>query len=188
MSKRERLAELKRQFIAWENPPLKENRVRPVFGEGNPAADVMFIGEAPGWHENREGRPFVGAAGKLLDEMLRSIGLPREEVYITNVVKDQPPGNRDPLPAEIEAYRPYLEEQIAIINPRVIVTLGRHSLATLLPGLRSISKVHGKVFKKGERYFVPLYHPAAALHQQRLKNTLFSDFRVLEKVLRKVNT
>lgn len=186
MTKSEKLAELERQFRAWQNPPLKGNRVNPVFGEGNPEATVMFIGEAPGFNENRLGRPFVGQAGKLLDEMLATIGLDRKEIYITNIVKDQPPDNRDPNPTEIAAYAPYLAKQIEIINPKIIVTLGRISLGNLLPGVGSIGTVHGKVFQKGSRYYISLYHPAAALHQNALKETLFQDFRIIEKVIRKV--
>jgi uracil-DNA glycosylase family 4 len=186
MKKLEALKALEAEFTAWKNPPLKNNRINPVFGEGDPNTKILFIGEAPGFSENREGRPFVGAAGKLLNEMLESEGLSRSDVYITNVVKDQPPGNRDPEPFEISAYLPYLERQIEIIDPKIIVTLGRHALSTLLPEAGSISRVHGKVFKKGNRYFVALYHPAAALHQGSLRETILNDFKAIPKLLKKV--
>lgn len=186
MDKQKALAALEKEFVAWENPPLKDNRINPVFGEGSPNAEVLFVGEAPGFSENQQGRPFVGAAGKLLNEMLQKVGLDRSEVYITNVVKDQPPGNRDPEPSEITAYLPYLSRQIEIIKPKVIVTLGRHALSTLLPEAGSISNSHGKVFKKGDYHYVSLYHPAAALHQGALKETIFNDFKAVPKVLKKV--
>lgn len=188
MDKQKALAALEKEFLSWENPPLLRNRIHPVFGEGNPAADLVFVGESPGLSENQQGRPFVGESGKLLDQMLQGANLQREEVYITNVVKDQPPGNRDPDLSEIAAYLPYLRRQIEIIDPKVIVTLGRHALATLLPEAQPISHSHGKVFKKDRRFYVALYHPAAALHQGTLRETIFNDFQAIPKLLKKVTT
>jgi DNA polymerase len=142
----------------------------------------MLIGEAPGWNEDQQGRPFVGAAGKFLEELLASAGLTREEVFITNVVKSRPPGNRDPLPDEIAACAPYLDRQIATIDPDVIVTLGRFSMARWFPGER-ISRIHGQPKKVGRRLIVPMYHPAAALHQQSLRDTIVEDFSKLPRFL-----
>lgn len=154
-----------------------------VPGEGPPGAEVMLVGEGPGFNEDKQGRPFVGAAGKFLDELLGIAGFQRSDVYITNVVKHRPPNNRDPLPAELNACRPYLDRQISLINPRVIVTLGRYSLATFFPG-SMISKVHGQIREKDGRYFFHMYHPAAALHQQALRDTLLADMRKLAEFLR----
>jgi len=142
----------------------------------------MFIGEGPGFHENQSGRPFVGAAGDFLNELLHSIGLKREDVFICNVVKCRPPGNRDPEPAEIEACRDYLDRQIALINPQVIVTLGRYSMARWFPAAR-ISAIHGKPRQVGKLLVVPMYHPAAALHQPSLKQEVMDDFRRLPQFL-----
>ncbi len=142
----------------------------------------MFIGEAPGWHEDQQGRPFVGAAGKFLNELLALAGLKREEVFITNVVKCRPPGNRDPLPDEIAACAPYLERQIAAIDPEVIVTLGRFSMARWFPGER-ISRIHGQPKRVEGRLIVPMYHPAAALHQSAFRAAIEEDFAKLPKIL-----
>jgi DNA polymerase len=142
----------------------------------------MLIGEGPGWHEDQQGLPFVGAAGKFLNELLAAAGLTREEVFITNVVKCRPPGNRDPLPDEIMACAPYLDRQIAAIDPDVIVTLGRFSMSKWFPGER-ISKIHGQPKRDGRRLIVPMYHPAAALHQSALKATVEQDFAKLPKFL-----
>jgi len=139
---------------------------------------VMFVGEAPGFHEDRQGRPFVGAAGAFLNELLASIGLKREDVYITNIIKCRPPGNRDPYMDEIEACSPYLDRQVALIHPKIIVTLGRYSLAHWLPNAK-ISQVHGKPMRVGNLVIFPMYHPAAALHQPALKRTVEEDFRKL---------
>lgn len=144
----------------------------------------MFIGEGPGFHEDQQGRPFVGAAGKFLDEMLNSIGLQRSDVYITNVLKCRPPNNRDPVPEEVEACRGYLLRQIELINPRLIVTLGRFSLAWFFPR-DSISKVHGSLRRLGERHFMHLYHPAAALHAGNLRKTITEDFLKIPAALAK---
>jgi DNA polymerase len=145
----------------------------------------MLIGEGPGWHEDQQGRPFVGAAGKFLNELLAQAGLKREDVFITNVVKCRPPGNRDPLPDEIAACAPYLDRQIAAIDPDVVVTLGRFSMARWFPGER-ISRIHGQPKRDGRRLIVPMYHPAAALHQAALRGAIEEDFAKLPKFLAEV--
>jgi len=156
-----------------------------VPGEGNAHARVMLIGEGPGWHEDEEGRPFVGNSGKFLGELIAKAGLTREEVFITNVVKCRPPSNRDPLPDEIHACSHYLERQIAAIDPDVIVTLGRFSMAKYFPGER-ISRIHGEPKKIGRRMVVPMYHPAAALHQGNLRGAIEADFAKLPRFLAEV--
>jgi DNA polymerase len=161
---------------------LHRTRTKSVPGEGPADARVMLIGEAPGWNEDQQGRPFVGAAGKFLEELLAKAGMTRGEVFITNVVKSRPPGNRDPLPDEIAACAPYLERQIDVIDPDVIVTLGRFSMARWFPGER-ISRIHGQPKRAGRRVIVPMYHPAAALHQQSLRATIEEDFSKLPKIL-----
>ena len=161
---------------------LARTRTKAVPGEGNPDARVMLIGEGPGWHEDQQGRPFVGNAGKFLNELLEKAGLKREDVFITNVVKCRPPGNRDPLPDEIAACAPYLERQIALIDPEVIVTLGRFSMARWFPGER-ISRIHGQPKREGRRMIVPMYHPAAALHQAALRGAIEEDFAKLPRFL-----
>lgn len=161
---------------------LARTRTNAVPGAGDINARIMLIGEGPGWQEDKEGLPFVGASGKFLTELIASAGLTREEVFITNIVKCRPPGNRDPLPDEISACAPYLDRQIALINPDVIVTLGRFSMARWFPGER-ISKIHGQAKKDGHRLIVPMYHPAAALHQAALRGTIEEDFARLPKLL-----
>ena len=161
---------------------LHRTRTNSVPGEGPADARIMFIGEAPGWNEDQQGRPFVGAAGKFLEELLAAAGLKRSDVFITNVVKSRPPGNRDPLPDEIVACAPFLQRQIDTIDPDVIVTLGRFSMAKWFPGER-ISRIHGQPKKDGKRLIVPMYHPAAALHQQALKATILEDFAKLPRIL-----
>jgi uracil-DNA glycosylase family 4 len=161
---------------------LSRTRTNAVPGEGAPRARVMLIGEGPGWHEDQQGRPFIGNAGKFLGELLSKAGLSREEVFITNVVKCRPPGNRDPMPDEIAACAPYLERQIAAIDPEVIVTLGRFSMARWFPGER-ISRIHGQPKREGKRLIVPMYHPAAALHQGALRGAIEEDFAKLPKIL-----
>lgn len=165
--------------------PLHRSRTRAVPGDGSPHAQIMFIGEGPGFHEDQSGLPFVGAAGNFLNELLTNIGLKREDVFITNVVKCRPPGNRDPLPEEIEACRGYLDRQIEIINPKVIVTLGRYSMARWFPAAR-ISHIHGKPRQFGRRLIVPFYHPAAALHQPSLHRTVVEDFAKLPEFVARV--
>jgi DNA polymerase len=162
--------------------PLSATRTLAVPGEGPLNAEVMFIGEAPGANEDRQGRPFVGAAGSFLSELLAAAGLAREDVYICNVLKCRPPGNRDPLPNEIDACRDYLDEQIDLIDPLIIVTLGRFSMARYFPR-QAISRVHGQVREVAGRYYVPMYHPAAALHQGNLKAVMLRDFSRLGDLL-----
>ena len=154
---------------------LHQSRKNAVPGEGPAGADLMFIGEGPGFHENEQGRPFVGAAGKFLEELLAGIGLRREQVFIANVVKCRPPGNRDPEPEEMAACGPYLERQVRGVNPKVIVTLGRYSMARYFPNTR-ISDVHGQARTIGGRTIVAMYHPAAALHQPSLRKVVEVDF------------
>jgi uracil-DNA glycosylase family 4 len=162
--------------------PLHRGRTNAVPGEGNPLSDVLLVGEGPGAREDATGRPFVGPAGQLLAELLRSIGWAREDVFIANVVKCRPPGNRDPEPEEISTCAPYLERQERALDPAVIVTLGRHSLTRYLPGAR-ISAVHGQLRRAGGSFVFPMYHPAAALHQASLRETLFADIRGLPAAL-----
>jgi DNA polymerase len=164
---------------------LSRTRTHAVPGEGNAHARVMLIGEGPGWHEDQQGRPFVGNSGKFLGELIAKAGLKREDVFITNVVKCRPPSNRDPLPDEIHACSLYLERQIAAIDPDVIVTLGRFSMAKYFPGER-ISRIHGEPRKVGRRLVVPMYHPAAALHQAALRGDIEADFAKLPKYLAEV--
>jgi DNA polymerase len=161
---------------------LYRSRTNGVPGNGNPNAEIMFIGEAPGWHEDKQGLPFVGAAGQFLNEMLASIGLTRDEVFVTNIVKSRPPGNRDPLPDEIAACSHYLDAQIATIQPKVIVTLGRFSMARWFPGER-ISRIHGQARRFGSFVVVPMYHPAAALHQASLRETVEADMAKLPRII-----
>jgi len=162
--------------------PLARTRINAVPGEGPLNAEVMFIGEAPGMNEDKQGRPFVGQAGQFLEELFNAAGLTRSQVYICNVLKCRPPGNRDPLPGEIEACRDYLDEQIEMVDPLVIVTLGRFSMTRYFPG-QTISRIHGSAKDDGRRFIVPMYHPAAALHQQALRSTIVEDFRVLPSLL-----
>jgi DNA polymerase len=162
---------------------LHHSRKNAVPGEGPANSDIMFIGEGPGFHENEQGRPFVGAAGKFLEELLGDIGLSREEVFISNVVKCRPPGNRDPLPEEVKTCTSnYLDRQIAAINPKVIVTLGRFSMNLLMPDSK-ISQVHGQAVKIHDRLVVPMYHPAAALHQGSLRPVIKADFSQLPQLI-----
>jgi uracil-DNA glycosylase family 4 len=153
-----------------------------VPGEGPATAEILFIGEGPGFYEDQQGRPFVGDSGKFLEELLGTIGLKREDVFITNVVKHRPPGNRDPEPDEIAACADYLDRQIAAIQPKVIVTLGRYSMARYFPGAR-ISAIHGQARQVGGRLVVAMFHPAAALHQQSLRETLIADFKKLPQLI-----
>jgi DNA polymerase len=166
---------------------LSQSRTNAVPGTGPDDADVFFIGEGPGWHEDQQGLPFVGASGKFLTELIQRAGLERESVFITNVVKCRPPGNRDPLPDEIEACAPYLDRQIDAIDPLVIVTLGRFSMGRYFPKER-ISRIHGEPKKFGRRTVVPMYHPAAALHQSALRGAIEDDFDQLGKIIAKART
>jgi uracil-DNA glycosylase family 4 len=182
MSTEEILKEVAAEVSTCPKCDLCKGRTKAVPGEGNPHAKVMFIGEGPGFHEDRQGRPFVGPAGQFLEELLASINLKRADVFITNVVKCRPPGNRDPLPAEINACSNYLERQIAAINPQVIVTLGRFSMAKFF-GSEKISVIHGRARKVDGRICIAMYHPAAGLHQQSLKDTIRSDFKKILQVI-----
>jgi DNA polymerase len=163
-------------------PDLAKTAKNLVFGDGNPNADIVFIGEAPGKQEDEQGLPFVGASGKFLAEMLSSINLKREQVYITNIVKYRPPSNRDPLPIEKEAFLPYLERQLDTIQPLLVITLGRHSMNCFLPNLQ-ISQAHGEPKRKDGRVFLPLFHPAAALYNGSLRQTLLDDFSRIPTIL-----
>lgn len=163
---------------------LHHSRKNAVPGDGPANADILFIGEGPGFHENEQGKPFVGAAGKFLDELLASIGMQRSDVFITNVVKCRPPGNRDPEPGEVSACGEYLDRQIQAINPKVIVTLGRYSMGKFLNNAK-ISEIHGQALTIRGRLVVPMYHPAAALHQQSLRPTIVADFKRLPEMIAK---
>lgn len=163
---------------------LCKTRTQAVPGEGSPTAEIMFVGEGPGFNEDQQGRPFVGAAGKFLDELLASIGQARSSVYITNVLKCRPPNNRDPLPNEVEACRKYLLRQIELINPKLIVTLGRFSLAWFFPNDR-IGKVRGQLRRLGDRHLYHVYHPAAALHAGNLRKVIQEDFSRIPAALAK---
>jgi DNA polymerase len=185
LSAKDELEQIAQQVAQCQLCELHFSRKRAVPGEGPIDAEIMFIGEGPGFHENEQGRPFVGAAGKFLDELLDKIGLRRDQVYITNVVKCRPPANRDPKPEEVETCtKHYLERQIQAINPRVIITLGRYSMGLFLSNAK-ISDVHGQaVWVKG-RMIVPMYHPAAGLHQVSLKPEIEKDFLRLPEILEK---
>jgi DNA polymerase len=177
-------------------PELRDGATQLVFGDGNPDSDIVFIGEAPGKNEDAQGIPFVGAAGKFLNEMLEMIGLGRGDIYITNIVKYRPPNNRDPLPEEKKAFLPYLQSQLEVIQPKVVVTLGRHSMNCFLPDLQ-ISQVHGhpkrvKLSLKAsddvlEVVILPLFHPAAALYNGAMRQTLIDDFALIPDIIKKIS-
>jgi len=191
----ELLKKIKDEIFAGEHLPLyKErlkNKVFPVIGEGSHYAKIIFIGEAPGKNEAQTGKPFCGASGKILDQLLESIGIPRGEVYVTNIVKDRPPMNRDPSPDEVQTYGPYLDRQLEIIQPRVIATLGRFSMVYIMnkfglnSQLESISRMHGRIFEAetahGRVKVIPLYHPAVAVYNSNMKDELKKDFEVLKR-------
>lgn len=162
---------------------LSSGRTQVVFGAGNPHADIMFVGEAPGFYEDKQGIPFVGAAGKLLNELLESVGLSRNSIYIANVIKCRPPDNRNPLPDEVETCKPFLFQQIETIKPKVVCTLGNFAMQTLLGKKIGIMKVRGQVFQVRDVVVFPLLHPAAALHQGNLNEPLREDFRKLKAFL-----
>jgi len=211
-SKQQQLDEIREKILREKvTPKLKETATQLVFGNGNPDADVLFIGEAPGKNEDQKGEPFVGAAGKFLNEMLAMVDLQREDVYITNIVKYRPPNNRDPLPDEKAAFLPYLQAQLEVIQPKIVVTLGRHSMNCFLPDLQ-ISKIHGQPkririnmrnqaerMKEGETgvspesshgvpiVIMPLFHPAAALYNGGMRQTLIDDFAKIPIVLEKIS-
>jgi uracil-DNA glycosylase len=189
-ARRERLVELYREVSTCARCPLAETRTKAVFGSGNADADLMFVGEAPGAEEDRQGLPFVGRAGQLLEELLNQIGLTREDVFIANVLKSRPPANRDPLPAEIDACQPYLWKQIELIEPRVIATLGNFATKLLSGNPAGITRVHGtpQVHELGGRtvFLFPLFHPAAALRTPAMKDALTEDFAKLPALLTEV--
>jgi uracil-DNA glycosylase len=179
-------------------PELAEGATQLVFGAGNPDSDIVFIGEAPGKNEDKQGEPFVGAAGKFLNEMLEMIDLKREDIYITNIVKYRPPNNRDPLPEEKKSFLPYLQSQLEVIQPKVVVTLGRHSMNCFLPDLQ-ISKVHGQPkrvklrLKEDDKdtfevVILPLFHPAAALYNGDMRQTLIDDFALIPAIIEKIKS
>ncbi len=181
MDKLAKLKKLESEIASDKSLPLQESSL--VFGEGSPDCVVMFVGEAPGFHENELRRPFVGRGGQLLDQLMKEVGWKREDVYITNIVKRRPPENRDPFPEEIESYKPYLTRQIEIISPKVIVPLGRFAMNYFLPEAK-ISRDQGKVFKIGGRLIVPLFHPAAALRSTEVTNQLRESFRKLPQIIK----
>jgi uracil-DNA glycosylase family 4 len=176
------LTELYDEIAACPDCDLSRSRNRAVPGEGPEDAEIMFVGEAPGFYEDQQGRPFVGPAGRLLEDLLASIGLRRDQVYIANVIKCRPPDNRDPLPKEIEACRKWLEGQIELIKPKVVVPLGRFSLAWFFPN-ESIGRMHGHARYRDGIYYMPMYHPAAALHAGNMRRTIEEDFHKLPAVL-----
>jgi len=176
------LSELNEEIALCQQCEIAKFRTHVVPGEGAEDADIMFIGEAPGWHEDQQGRPFVGPAGQFLDQLLASINLRRQQVYIANVIKCRPVGNRDPLPVEIHNCRKWLDKQIEIISPRMIVTLGRYSMAMFFPG-KSISKIHGTAQKQDNIIYYAMYHPAAALHQQSLRQAIETDMLKIPSLL-----
>ncbi len=183
MTAEETLAKIAGEVSVCTKCVLHESRKKSVPGDGPANAEIMFIGEGPGFHENEQGHPFVGASGKFLDQLLAQADVTREEVFIANVVKCRPPGNRDPLPDELATCDMYLEAQIKAINPSIIVTLGRISMSKFFSGVK-ISAVHGQMQKVGERYVIPMFHPAAALHQSALKPTILADFAKLPDQLK----
>lgn len=193
----ELLKQIKEEVINLKESPLYkiriENKVFPVIGEGGHESKIMFVGEAPGKNEAATGRPFCGTSGKILTELIESVGLKREDVYITNIVKDRPPDNRDPSPDEIKIYAPFLDRQIEIIKPRIIATLGRYSMTYIMERfnlqseLKSISQIHGKMFDANSTYgnikVIPFYHPAVALYQNSLKEQMFKDFKIIKGII-----
>lgn len=191
------LKQIKDEVLALKSSPLyaerQKNKVMPVIGEGDHFARIMFIGEAPGKNEAATGKPFCGTAGKILDELLASVNISRSDVYVTNIVKDRPPFNRDPLPEEIAIYGPFLDRQIEIIKPKHIVSLGRFSMTYVMTKLgldfelAPISKIHGKIFDAKTSYgdikVIPLYHPAVAIYNNKTKDTLLEDFKVVKNLV-----
>jgi len=184
MNAEETLATIAKEVSVCTKCDLHKSRKKAVPGEGPAHAEIMFIGEGPGFHENEQGRPFVGASGKFLDELLAQAGVTRADVWITNVVKCRPPGNRDPLPDEIETCTSnYLDHQIEIVGPSIIVTLGRFSMGKFFKGAK-ISQIHGQMQKVGDRFVIAMFHPAAALHQAALKPAIMADFAKLPALLK----
>jgi uracil-DNA glycosylase len=176
------LTELYQEIRLCQKCEISKARTQAVPGEGPENAEIMFIGEAPGFNEDQQGRPFVGQAGQFLNELLTSIGLKREDVYITNIIKTRPPNNRDPLPIEISNCQAWLDRQLELIHPKMIVTLGRYSMGRFFPG-KTISQIHGTSFKKDGIVYFAMYHPAAALHQQALRETIKADMQKIPHIL-----
>jgi DNA polymerase len=187
MSAEETISQIAKEVSVCEKCALHESRKKSVPGDGPADAEIMFIGEGPGFHENEQGHPFVGASGKFLDQLLAQADVTRADVFIANVVKCRPPGNRDPLPDELAVCDTYLEAQIQAINPSIIVTLGRFSMNKFFPGAK-ISAVHGQMQKVGDRFVIPMFHPAAALHQAALKPSILGDFAKLPEQLNEART
>ncbi len=190
MTKVEKLSVLNTKWAKENTCKLKKTATQPVFGEGSPTADIVFIGEAPGKMEDKTGKPFVGASGKFLAEMLDSIKLKREDVYITNIVKYRPPDNRDPLPEEKESCRQWLEAELNLIKPKLVVFLGRHAMRNFFPDY-VIGDVHGTLIHKKiprvyTEYFLPLYHPASALYNGGMRETLKEDFVLISKIIQRI--
>lgn len=187
-TKQQLLDDIKQKIIDDKvTPGLAETATQLVFGDGNIDTDIVFIGEAPGKNEDLQGIPFVGAAGKFLNEMLEMIDLKREDIYITNIVKYRPPDNRDPYPDEKTAFMPYLESQLEVIQPKLTVTLGRHSLNCFLPDLQ-ISQCHGQPKRYKGRVYLPLFHPAAALYNGAMRQTLIDDFALIPAIIEKIKS
>ncbi len=181
------LEEIAQEVRGCTKCALHRSRTHAVPGEGKPRAEVLFIGEGPGNTEDKTGRPFVGEAGQLLDEMLKEAGFKREDVFITNVVKCRPPNNRDPLDEEVGVCTGnYLFEQIKNVKPKIIVTLGRHSMRLFFPQIKSISDIHGKAYKKAGQVYMLLYHPAAGIYQQSLRNVMTEDFKKIPEILKQI--
>lgn len=188
IAKLEQLEKTKEKIIKDDIcPELRKGAKQMVFGDGSPDAEVVFVGEAPGKNEDEQGLPFVGAAGRFLEEMLSAAGLKRGDVYITNIVKYRPPGNRDPYPDEKAAFLPFLKKQLEIIKPKLVVTLGRHSMAALLPPELKISQCHGQPKRYKGQVYLPLFHPAAALYNNSMRQTLMDDFAKIPRVLALLN-
>lgn len=187
--KEHRLAQIKADIIK-NNVCLNlaKTAKQLVFGDGNPDADIVFIGEAPGKKEDEQGIPFVGAAGKFLNEMLALIGLERDDIYITNIVKYRPPNNRDPMPDEKAEFLPYLQKQLEAISPKLVITLGRHSMESLLPSGLKISQVHGEPKRYKGLVYLPLFHPAAALYNGGMRQTLIDDFMKIPVIIKKLES
>lgn len=187
MTKQAKLDQIKADILKQNIcPDLAKTAKQLVFGDGNIDADIVFIGEAPGKNEDEQGIPFVGAAGKFLNEMLALIDLKREDIYITNIVKYRPPNNRDPEPDEKEAFLPFLQQQLDVIKPKLVITLGRHSMEVLLPPGLKISQVHGEPKRYKGQVYLPLFHPAAALYNGGMRQTLIDDFMKIPIILKKI--
>lgn len=188
MDKKQQLENLKKQMEEDQSLPLRKTATQLVFGEGSPDAEIYFLGEAPGYYEDQKGRPFVGQAGQLLDQLIESIGLKRADTYISNVVRFRPPNNRDPEPEELKSFAPYIDKELEIIDPNIIVTLGRFSMGKFFP-FEKISKIHGgdkEISWKGRKIIImPMYHPAAALRNTDILKQLKDDFQKIPQIIKK---